>query len=195
MKKLILPLFLAFSISPTFADIDSTIAPARAAELSSHRIERLVNLKKIDNTFISKLHTIELQKLTKNQVTDPAFLSTVSQYAGADGTKNQVEIFLDDQGKALSFNVKNGSAAANTPVWSDKDPSTLVENGLHFVLENNETKPDVKPFHTGFISMSLSKGSRDGHDVAVVNLASKETQEHLYIYLKMDGSFEAYEIK
>jgi len=46
MKKLILPLFLAFSISPSFADVESTIAAARAAELSSHRIERLVNLKK-----------------------------------------------------------------------------------------------------------------------------------------------------
>lgn len=195
MKKFILPLFLAFSIAPSFADVESTIAPARAAELSSHRIERLVNLKKIDGTFISKLHTIELQKLTKNQVTDPAYLSTVSQYDGVDGTKNQVEIFLDDQGKALSFNVKSGSAAANAPVWSDKDPSTLVENGLHFVLENNETKADVKPFHTGFISMELFKGTRGGHDVAVVKIASKETQDHLYVFLKLDGTFEAYEIK
>jgi len=195
MKKFILPLFLVLSISTSFADVESTIAPARAAELSSHRIERLVNLKKIDGTFISKLHTIELQKLTKNQVTDPAYLSTVSQYAGTDGTKNQVEIFFDDQGKALSFNVKSGSAAANSPVWPDKDPSTLVENGLHFVLENNETKAEVKPFHTGFTSMTLSKGTRGGHDVAVVKITSKETQSDLYVYLKMDGSFEAYEIR
>lgn len=196
MKKFVLPLIVAFSLTKSFADVGTTAVPAaRAAELSSHRIERLVNLKKIDASFISKLNTIELQKLTKNQVTDPAFLSTVSQYPGTDGTKNQVEIFMDDQGKALSFNVKSGAAAANAPVWTDKDPSTLVENSLHFVLENNETIPALKPFYTGFLSLTLTKGNKNGADVSIAKITSNETQGVLYVYLKLDGSLLSHEIK
>lgn len=197
MKKMILPLLVAFSFLTTaYADTETaSIAAARAAELSSHRIERLVNLKKIDAAFISKLQTIELQKLSKNEVSDPTFLATVSQYAGTDGTKNQVELFLDDQGKTLRFNVKSGATAANAPVWTEKDPSSLVENGLHFVIDNGETNATLKPFYTGFLSLTLSKGTKGGSDVAVVRMTSKETQSVLYVYLKLDGTFLSHEIK
>lgn len=196
MKNAFFSLVFFASFANSFADTaTSAIAQARAAELSSHRIERLVNLKKIDSSFISKLHSIEIQKLTQNQVSDPAFLSTVSQYAGADGTKNQVELFMDDQGKTLSFNVKAGSSSANSPVWPDKDPSTLVENGLHFVLEHNVEKPELKPFFDSLITMNLSKGTKDNQNVAIVTITSKDTQNTLNVYLQLDGTFLSYEIK
>lgn len=197
MKKIILPLLVAFTFTfKVYADTEIAVIPAaRAAELSSHRIERLVNLKKIDASFISKLQTIELQKLSKNEVADPTFLATVSQYAGTDGTRNQVELFLDDQGKTLRFNVKSGASAANAPVWSEKDPSSLVENGLHFVIDNGESNASLKPFYAGFLSLTLSKGTKGGADVAVVKMTSKDTQNILYVYLKLDGSLLSHEIK
>lgn len=195
MKKVFALLFLSFSIN-TLADVSSTaVAQARAAELSSHRIERLVNLKKIDSNFISKLKSIEIQRLNQSQVTDPLFLSTVSQYEGADGTKNQVELFMDDQGKTLNYNVKSGSASVNAPTWPDKDPSTLVENGLHFVLEHNVEKPELKPFYDSLISMNLSKITKDGQDMAMISIASKDVQNILNVFIKFDGSFVGYEIK
>jgi hypothetical protein len=195
MKKVFALLFLSFSMN-TFADVaSSAVAQARAAELSSHRIERLVNLKKIDSNFIAKLKSIEIQRLNQSQVTDPLFLSTVSQYEGADGTRNQVELFMDDQGKTLNYNVKSGSASVNAPTWPDKDPSTLVENGLHFVLEHNVEKPELKPFYDSLISMNLSKTTKDGQEVAMISIASKDVQSILNVFIKFDGSFVGYEIK
>lgn len=195
MKKVFALLFLSFSMN-TFADVaSSAVAQARAAELSSHRIERLVNLKKIDSNFISKLKSIEIQRLNQSQVTDPLFLSTVSQYEGADGTKNQVELFMDDQGKTLNYNVKSGSASVNAPTWPDKDPSTLVENGLHFVLEHNVEKPELKPFYDSLISMNLSKITKDGQEMAMISIASKDVPNILNVFIKFDGSFVGYEIK
>lgn len=195
MLKMISVISVLFSAN-LFADVSSNaIAQARAAELSSHRIERLVNLKKIDSSFISKMQKIEIQRLNQNQASDPLFLSTVSQFAGADGTKNQVELFMDDQGKTLSFNVKTGSAPVGATVWPDKDPSTLVENGLHFVLEHNTEKPELKPFYDSLIAMTLAKINKDGQDVAEVSITSKDTQTVLNVFLKLDGTFVGYEIK
>jgi hypothetical protein len=196
MKNLLLGCVLAMSATLSFAD-DATpvIAQARAGELSTHRIERLVNLKKIDASFISKLQTIEVEKLKPSQAGDPTFLATVSQYAGADGTKNQVEISMDDQGKALSFKVKTGTSAQNAPVWTDKDPSTLVENALHFVLDHNTDKPDVKPFYDSLLSINLSKKTVNGQDFALVLMTAKDTQTVLNVLLKLDGTFSSYEIK
>lgn len=196
MKNFILGLSLSLTAFSSFADTAvNAVAQARAAELSTHRIERLVNLKKIDASFISKLQSIDIEKLNPSQPGEPTFLATVSQYAGTDGTKNQVEITLDDQGKALSFKVKSGASAQNAPAWPDKDASSLVENSLHFVLEHNTEHPDLKPFYDSLLTLVLKKANVAGQDVALVQIQAKDTQKTLNVLLKLDGSFLSYEIK
>jgi hypothetical protein len=193
MKKLVLGLALVLTTSTSFAT--TVIASARAVELTTHRVEKLVNLKKIDASFASMLKTIEVEKLSQTQAGDPAFLATVSQVAGNDGTKNQVEIVLDDQGKSLSFKVKSGSAAQNAPVWSDKDSANLIENSLHFILDHNTDKPDLKPFYDSLLTLNLTKMNSNGKDLALVTITAKDTQSVLNIMLTLDGSFQSYEIK
>lgn len=191
MKKL----FLMASILLANVTYAETASQARIGELTSHRIERLVNLKKIDGSFISKLRTIEVQKLPTGNAGDPTFLSVVSQFAGSDGTKNQVEIYFDDQGKALSFKLKAGALAQDSTVWPDKDPSTLVENSLHFVLDHVAEKTELKPFYDGLNYLELRKVHLNGADLAQVEVHSIATQQFLIINLKPDGTFLSYEIR
>lgn len=168
---------------------------ARIIELSSHRIEKLVNLKKIDASFMSKLHTIEVEKLADAGAGEPQFVSTVSQFAGADGTKNQIELLLDAQGKALSFKVKSGADAQNAPVWPDKEATTLIENGLHYLLDHGHHLADLKPFYDSALSLTLKKGVLNGVPHAQVEVTSKDTQRVLSLFVKFDGTFVKYEVQ
>jgi hypothetical protein len=193
MKKLVLGLVLALTTSTSFAT--TVIASGRAIELTAHRVEKLVNLKKIDASFVSMLQTIELEKLSQTQAGDPAFIATASQVAGIDGTRNQVEIVLDDQGKALSFKVKSGSPSKDAPVWAEKNSASLIESSLHFLLDHGAEKPDVKPFFESALTLNLSKMNSNGKDFALVIITAKDTQAVLNIVLGLDGSFQSYEIK
>lgn len=196
MKKLILGFALSLATSSVFADTPLvTISQARAAELTTHRVEKLVNLKKIDSSFLMKTQSISLEKLNSSKTGDPAFIATVSQVAGPDGTKNQVEITLDDQGKALSFNVKSGATAQNAPAWPDQDAATIIENSLHFVLEHYTEKADIKPYYDGFLTLVLKKTNVGGQDFALVQIEAKDSQRVLNILLKLDATFLSYEIK
>jgi hypothetical protein len=193
MKKMILSLILSLSILPSFANDSSS--QARIAELAAHRIEKLINLKKIDSSFSSKIQFLGVEKLAQNTATDPSFLVTVSQFAGTDGTKNQVELYMDDQGKTLSFKVNTGASAQNAPAWPNLNPSSLIENSLHFLLDHGADKADLKPFFDGLLSLELKKVTVNGQDLALFEMHAKDTQQVLNVFLKLDGSFLSYEIK
>lgn len=161
---------------------------AKAAELGVHRVERLVTLKKIDETFLHKFQSAEIVSLTQNAPTDPAFKVTAAQVPGPDGTQSVVEIFLDEKGKALSNTVKMGTEATTAPRWPEKDPVTLTENALHVVLDGIND-PKLKPYYTGFKSLVLTQ-DRDatGLTIARFRLQSKDVDKVLEILLKTDGT-------
>ena len=161
---------------------------AKAAELGAHRVERLVTLRKIDETFLNKFQSIEVVALTQAVPTDPAFKATVGQVPGPDGTQSILEIFMDGAGKALSNTVKMGTEATTAPRWPEKDPVTLTENALHVVLEGIND-PKIKPYYTGFKSLTVSQ-DRDatGQTIARFRLQSKEVAKVLEILLKTDGT-------
>lgn len=194
MKNLILGMSLLLAAQIVRADELTVIASSRALELTAHRVEKLVGLKKIDSSFSAKLDSIVLEKLSPTQAGEPAFLATVSQYAGTDGTQNQVEIILDDQGKALSFKVKSGAAAQNAPVWPSKDALSLVENSLHHLLDHGAHDAELKPFYDSATSLKLVKVSKDGQEVATAEIHAKDTERVLSVILKLDGTFVAHEI-
>lgn len=177
----------------TFASAQAQAAPiavAKASELTCHRVERLVTLKKIDESFMTNLHTVVIQILPQGSSGDPYFKATASQYVAADGTMNQIEIFMDDQGKALSHVVKPGTISQNAPVWPDKDAVTLMENSLHYVLEEGPTNADVKPFYTGFTGHALTQVTDNtGQTLSRLEVRSSETNKVLEIFLKLDGTF------
>ena len=169
------------------------ITLSKAAELACHRIERLVTLKKIDEAYLTKFQTLEVVQLQPVQATDPFFKATVSQYPGSNSSRNQVELFMDNQGKTLSQNIKSGDAAINSPTWPDKDAVTLTENSLHYVLEGWQgSNPLVEPFYSSMTQLVLSQVTDEkGQLVARSEIRSSKTSDLLEVYINVDGTFNS----
>ena len=168
-------------------EVTSGIAKAKVAELTAHRIDRLVSLNKIDNLFLTKTAKFEIT-VVQNQA--PAYFNVrVYQTQPAQGEAVQMDIVYDNNGKPLSFNVLPGGTAGPDEAWEAVDAITLLENGLHYVLENGEKDAKVKPFYTALTTISLSKGQSNGKSIARVQMRSSESPLNLNVYLNLDGSF------
>ena len=171
----------AFALDP--------VAVSKAAELTCHRIERLVTLKKIDASFQDKLYSIQIVKLKPATPTDPVFKAIALQIPGADGTFKKVEIMMDASGKGLTQNVIPGTEGT-TVVWPAKDPVSLMENSLHWVLENGLTKAEIKPYYDNVSEIVLTQGKdADGKILAKVTFKISESPKLLEVILKDDGTF------
>lgn len=192
MKTLILTALstMVVSVSAQAEDVPS----GKAAELACHRIERLVTLKKIDASFLTKLYAIQLVRLNAASPTDPVFKAIGIQLPGADGTFKKVEMMMDGAGKSLAQTIIPGTEGPELS-WPGKDPVSLIENALHYVLENGTRKANVKPFLTGLTEIVLSQeNGSDGKILAKTVVKSSETANRLEIILKDDGTFVSAEV-
>ena len=187
MKNIAVLTMLVIGVQTNVAQAAS-ISLAKAAELGVHRVERLVTLKKIEEPFVGKFQSVEIEALSASKPTDPAFKVTVAQYAGPDGKQSRVEILLDGAGKALSHTVIAGTEATSAPRWPEKDPVTITEAAMHVVLEGkNDAK--LKPYFDGFKSLELSQ-DRDasGQTIARAKMKAKNVAKVLEVTLKTDGT-------
>ncbi len=168
-----------------------TASNAKAAELSAHRIDRLVALGKIDASFMKNVTTIQVAVI-QNQ--PPVFFKVrVSQAQPAQGAPLQVDISFDDEGKPLAFQTVAGGVAGPDQNWPDKDPVSLSENCMHYILENN-ADAQVGLFDKGLASFVLTKGTLNGQAVAQGQVTSSLTSDKLNVYLKLDGTLISAEV-
>lgn len=190
-KSLLLSLsFITISSGSLFAEEAAGVTLGKVAELGCHRLERLVTLGKIDESFLTKLNSLQVTKLNPTKPTDPSFKVVATQYTGADGSANQVELMMDVNGKGIAQVLKAGAVAQNAPVWSEKDSVSLIENSLHYISES--TNPEVKPFFTGLTSLKLRQVKNDrGENMARVDMLSKDSAKSLEITMKEDGTVES----
>ncbi len=133
MKKLLASgaAIIAVALS---ASAQAAVPNLTAAELSSHKVGKLIVLKKIDSAFQAKLRGIEVVNLQGGGAGKPTFKVIISQEVDSGKVANKVELTLDDKGKALGIpSVVNGVAASKATVWSEKDPMALTELALHHV--------------------------------------------------------------
>lgn len=187
MKKLFI---ILSAISLSFSALAQT-SKASIIELSVHRIDRLVTLKKIDATFLTNLEKVELS-LVLNQ--PPYFYrSIVSQTQPTQGLPIQLEILFDQNGAPLTYKVIPGGTAGADIVWPDKNSATLSENSMHEVLEN-PTDARIAPFFNGATSFTLSKTTLLGKDVSRGQITSSLTNSKLNVYLNLDGTFISTEV-
>lgn len=163
-----------------------SITLAKAAELSAHRIDRLVTLGKIDASFLKNLEKIEVA-VVANQA-PVYFKARVSQTKPAAGNPMQIDISFDQDGKPLAYQLVSGGVAGPEAGWSDIDSVTLIENCLHYILENNgDTK--VALFDKSLTNITLTKGTLNGQTIARGQAVSGLTTEKLNVYLNLDGTF------
>ena len=196
MKTLNVLLLFFMTLSASAFAHDETpgvIAISKATELGVHRIERLVTLKKIDEAFVSHLIGLRAERSTENGAT-----YKVHGYVapGADGKSLTITLWMDNQGKTLAYNVTQAGLPANPFSWPVKDAATLMEEGLHFVLEGWVQNPDVKAFFTGLQTIALAPAQdAQGNLIAQFKVTSDDDARTLTINLKADGTFLSHSIQ
>lgn len=167
---------------------------AKVAELSLHRLERLVILKKIEGTFQSKIQGLRLEAIPHQAETEASFKSTIVQYPGSDGTQKILEVIMDEAGKAMKNTVVQGADAQGAFEWPDKDATTLCENALHYVQDNVVNKPELLQYSQNFSAFSLGQGTNSsGAIVAVVDIQAGAGVPILRVRMKVDGTFDSAE--
>ncbi len=191
MKTVLLSLsIMAFSSIALSAE-DPRITTGKVAELTTHRIERLVTLKKIDASFMQRLDKVEVSAVAN--ATPVAYKALISQTAPAVGAPLQMEMTFDAKGKFIAFKLIDGGVAGVDPLWTGADSLTLLESAMHFVLENTANK-QVEPYFLAMTQSSLSKTTVGGKTVAVVKVKTSSQAQTLNIYIGLDAKFISYEI-
>ncbi|MBN8538937.1 MAG: hypothetical protein J0L82_01020 [Deltaproteobacteria bacterium] len=187
MKTTLLLTAILFGSQLAFAHNDPTISTAKIAELSAHRADRLATLGKIDATFVQKMDKIEVTKLSSGAA---AYKSIVSQTQPQAGSSLQLELQFDHDGKPLSFKVLAGGTAGPDMGWSPKSAGELVENGMHYVLDNS-ANGTIAPYFNDFTNLVLVKGTLSGKDVALLQVTASSQAKPLNVYVNLDGTINS----
>jgi hypothetical protein len=166
------------------------ISPAKAAELTLHRIERLVLLKKIDSSFQTKFQALSVLAVADSPagVDAVAFTTLSTQAPSADGQGSSLSLTLSAAGKPLDFTVTDHGVPVSPPVWADKDAVSLTEEGMHYLIDHVAVQPELKPYFDGFIDLVLSQTSAGA---AQVEIRSSLVVPTLRLLIASDGSFQS----
>lgn len=192
MKKLLMFVSLVTASLFSGSVLAATVNRGHAAELALHRVERLVLLKKADSSFLSRLQGVTVEELTHQGETTPAFKINVYQFAGTDNTRRSVEVILNQAGKTIEANVKDGSEAVGFPNWPGKDSLTLFESALHHLLHGAETDTRLKQYADSMTEFSISLGKNSqSQEVAVVDVVLGANDPILKILVKFDGKVDS----
>lgn len=172
----------------------AAVSPSKAAELGVHRVARLVSLRKIEDAFVDKFYAFRVEALGAGQPNGVFYRFRAYQAQGDDGTAKQVAIFLDENGKALSHEVTDGSVGTG-PAWGQKDPVTLMEMALHHVIDG-ASQPELAPFSRNLSEGSISQASVSPQGtVALAVFKSASTSKVLNVLLTLNGAYIRSEVK
>ena len=185
MKSLIVGLALTLTSITSFAHGDGAVSLAKVAELSFHRIDRLVVLNKLDAGFLKRAESIEVARVADQGKAE--YRAVVSQSAMSGAQALQIELLFDHDGLPLSFKVLSGGVAGPDPQWPSADAGTLAEDGMHYLLENGTVAMDA-PYFNNLAGGHLMKANLAGQPVAVLVLASTSQPQKLNIFMKLDGT-------
>ncbi len=191
MKNLISTFAFLALATAAVAHEDARITSGKILELTAHRVDRLVALKKIDANFLKHMEKIQVSQV-ENQ-SPVAYKSLVIQTAPEQGQALQLEVTFDKTGKFVGHKVIEGGVLGADPKWTNADAQTLLENALHYVLDNTANRA-IEPYFLTMSEASLSKIQHQGSDAALVKIKATAQAQSLNIYLKLDGKFISYEI-
>ncbi len=181
MKFVLTALIAAFGSSA----LAQEVTLARAAELGCHRIERLRDLGRIDEGYVNKFQSLRIEE---NSSGGGKFKFVAFQAPGANGSAHQIELNLGADGKVIGSHKETKGIDGVAPQWPDKDPVTLTENGLHFVLDNGPIHPELAPFVRALTEVVLVQVQEGGQTLARVQFKNSQSAKVLEVTLKADGT-------
>jgi hypothetical protein len=190
-------LFFALFFTGTQALAAEGITHSYAAELSLHRIERLVILRRLDATFQKNFARLTIDALVPQAPADPAFNIRSHQIAGLDGTARSVDLSFDQTGRALAHVVNAGADSASPPAWPIKDPVTIAENSLHWLEDEGQVVAELKPYYEKLTELEIRpeldpQGALTGAIVSILIAAPGSAR--LEVKLALDGTYLAYRL-
>lgn len=196
--KIALNLLLALGLAAAPALADEPGAPvtvAKAAELALHRVERLVILRRIPEQFLTQVATLEVSKVDPVGEDGVKYRAVVSLLPSPEGKASRLELFMDAIGKTLRHVAHTEAPAQGAPVWPDKDPVTLAENALHYILDESVNRPELVPFNDTFEAASLTQETaEDGSVLGLLEVRSVATRDLLRIRVRADGTYLSHEV-
>lgn len=187
-------MFSAFIVASISSAAQARISNGTAAELGTHRVEKLVLLKKVPTTFREQFLGIEVRSINPGGGGKPSFEVIASQDVDAGKAANKVIMTMDENGKVLSDTVVTGTAPTAPLKWPGKDPVSLTELGFHHV-EHVLSDKKVAPFYNSFKAMRLSQMQHGSDTMVVLEMLSEATKDRLLVNLKSDGSLIGYSIE
>ena len=188
MKNALLVTLVLMTTQFASAHVDPSISKGKIAELSAHRADRLVALGKIDGSFVKNVQKIEVVEV--QNAAPVSYKVLVSQVQPQAGTPMQLELQFDHDGKPLSFKVLAGGTAGAMTQWPSKSAGELIENGMHYILENTSSAT-IAPYFKDFSNLVLLKGSLAGTDVALIQVSAQNQTKKLNIFVNLDGTMNS----
>lgn len=179
---------LMCSIALAQHDHGGSVTNAKAAEIASHRIGRLVDTGKISESFLTNMQQFKVVALPHHNAGEPAFQVNVKQAANKEGKQSELKLVLDMKGKFLSHSVVSEVSNDSQVEWPDSPVSELVESVLHYVTEQTPAGIDIKPFNKDMRSLSVvQKKNFDGLVQAAMIFESGSSSKKLEVVLSSTG--------
>lgn len=169
-------------------------SPLTVAELALHRIEKLVQLNRVEAAYISNFQNVSVEALTQANPNDPAFKTIVSQTDNAQVAPPRVNLLHKSDGKVLSHTIASGIAGAAL-TWPNKDPLTISEATLHYIEEHGQHQTPLLLFDVGFKDLTVSQETRNNVLVAIVNVTSNSSEQYAEFVISMDGVVQSWSLK
>lgn len=168
---------------------------AKIAEIAAHRIGRLVDTRKIEESYVKNIGSIEVTNLPhSSKPTDPAFNVLVAQPSNDEGKSKEVVMSFDSAGKFISNKVLS-TQGSRTVSWPALDPLELIELSLHYVTEATNTTVDFTSFNKNMKKLSIKqKVAQDGSVQAVIVLSANNIAKQLEITMSAGGDVLGYAI-
>lgn len=186
--KILLSLFTLMFLNISFAQHHgSGVTPGKLAHDASHRVGKLVDTGKIDETFIQNMSSLEIFELDHTDMSAPAFKVVVTAGTGV----NQLAVFFDMKGKYLKNQILAQGPVEASP-WNVKAGSELIEAALHVVTEGKD--PKVLPFTNGLKSAAIAVRETEQGIVAAVTVKSTATAASLELIVSLDGAVQSFKV-
>lgn len=186
MKSFLLSVVGLLFLNVAFAQHDHSLTNAKLAHDASHRLGKLVDTGKLDETFVSNLSSLEVTPLDHTDHNGPAFKVLAVAGTGV----NQTALTFNMSGKYLSNKIVSKGEPEVSP-WTSSAGSTLIENALHFLMEATNLESYAKGLKRVVLSQ---KTTADGSAQAVVKITTGTSSKVLEIDLSLSGEILGHSI-
>ena len=171
----------------SYAKVAVGVSQLDVSHNALHRVERLIDLGKIDEGYSTAFENLKLEVLSTG---DAAYRATLSQVANTSGSARKIELLMDANAKPVAddFKVIEGDEPANAPGWPDKSASDVAASALHHI--EHVGKPEYQPFVDAMSAFTLSQTGSGNSLRGVLTISAPGTTDKLIVTVTGSGDMD-----